>query len=127
MLDAKIPSLGLPSEDLEGFQAGPPPPLRGFGEHPSPRITSDRARHPELVYFRDLPSFAASPLRRASFAWDRERRMAERVGFATLPDVENKELKAFRLPHDPPDPHESPVETRIEHVDSSRVDRLRQP
>ena len=29
-------------------------------------------------------------------------------GFAPLPGVENKELKAFLLPHDPPDPHESP-------------------
>jgi hypothetical protein len=37
-----------------------------------------------------------------------ERRLAERVGFEPLPVVENKELNGFRLPHDPPDPHESP-------------------
>jgi hypothetical protein len=29
------------------------------------------------------------------------------VGFAPLPVVENKELNGFRLPHDPPNPHES--------------------
>ena len=34
--------------------------------------------------------------------------MAERVGFAPLLDVENKELKGFLLPHDLPDPLESP-------------------
>jgi hypothetical protein len=34
-------------------------------------------------------------------------KLAERVGFAPLPVVENKELKGFHLPHDPPDPHES--------------------
>jgi hypothetical protein len=33
--------------------------------------------------------------------------MAERVGFAALLDVENKELKAISLPRDPPDPLES--------------------
>lgn len=30
--------------------------------------------------------------------------MAERVGFESLLDVENKEVKGFSLPHDPPDP-----------------------
>jgi hypothetical protein len=30
--------------------------------------------------------------------------LAERVGFAPLLTVENKELKAFWLPHDPLDP-----------------------
>jgi hypothetical protein len=35
-------------------------------------------------------------------------RLAERVGFETLPDIENKELKGVPVPHDPPDPHESP-------------------
>jgi hypothetical protein len=34
--------------------------------------------------------------------------MAERVGFAPLLGVENKGLKEFRLPHDPPNPLESP-------------------
>ena len=33
--------------------------------------------------------------------------MAERVGFAPLPVVENKELKGFLLAHDPLDTHES--------------------
>jgi hypothetical protein len=32
------------------------------------------------------------------------RRMAERVGFAPLLRIENKELTGFSLPHDPPDP-----------------------
>jgi len=36
-----------------------------------------------------------------------ERRLAERVGFAPVLRIENKELKGFRLPHDPTDPHES--------------------
>jgi hypothetical protein len=31
----------------------------------------------------------------------------ERVGFAPLPVVENKELNALSLPHDPLDPQES--------------------
>ena len=35
-------------------------------------------------------------------------RMAERVGFAPLPVVENKELKVFWLPPDQPDPLKSP-------------------
>jgi hypothetical protein len=34
--------------------------------------------------------------------------LAERVGFEPLLIIENKELNRFRLPHDPPDPHESP-------------------
>jgi hypothetical protein len=34
--------------------------------------------------------------------------MAERVGFATPSDIENKELKVFLLPLDPLDPLESP-------------------
>jgi hypothetical protein len=33
--------------------------------------------------------------------------LAERVGFAPLLDVENKELKGLSLPHDPADPLES--------------------
>jgi hypothetical protein len=38
----------------------------------------------------------------------RERRLAERVGFAPLLVVANKELNGLLLPHDPLDPHESP-------------------
>jgi hypothetical protein len=34
--------------------------------------------------------------------------LAERVGFEPLSGVENKELKGFRLPHDPLDPLKSP-------------------
>ena len=34
--------------------------------------------------------------------------VAERVGFAPLPVVENKELNGFSLSHDPLNPHESP-------------------
>ena len=37
-----------------------------------------------------------------------EARLAERVGFEPLPTIESKQLKRFGLPHDPPDPHESP-------------------
>jgi hypothetical protein len=33
--------------------------------------------------------------------------LAERVGFEPLLVIENKELKGFCLPHDPPDPHKS--------------------
>ena len=36
------------------------------------------------------------------------RRLAERVGFAPLLDIENKELNRFSLSHEPLDPHESP-------------------
>ena len=35
-------------------------------------------------------------------------RLAERVGFAPLLVVANKELNGLLLPHDPLDPHESP-------------------
>jgi hypothetical protein len=35
-------------------------------------------------------------------------KMAERVGFAPLPSIENEELKAISLPNDPLDPHERP-------------------
>jgi hypothetical protein len=34
--------------------------------------------------------------------------MAERVGFGPLPVIESKELNGLCLPHEPPDPHESP-------------------
>ena len=42
--------------------------------------------------FKTWPSFAASPLRRASFACDRERRMAERVGFEPTCPLRDKTL-----------------------------------
>jgi hypothetical protein len=38
------------------------------------------------------------------------------VGFAPLLRIENKELKGFRLSHDPPDPLESFGRDSIEHV-----------
>jgi hypothetical protein len=34
--------------------------------------------------------------------------LAERVGFAPLLVIENKELNGSPLPHDPPNPHKRP-------------------
>jgi hypothetical protein len=50
---------------------------------------------------------AGLPTEAASEASD-WRRLAERVGFAPLLRIENKELNRLRLPHDPPDPVKSP-------------------
>jgi hypothetical protein len=51
-------------------------------------------------------SDAIPPKRALKFTRAR-RRMAERVGFAPLLRIENKELTGFWLPHDPSDPLES--------------------
>ena len=71
------------------------------------RVSEGMACHPKL-FAEPIESPPSPKATVGTLCANHERRVAERVGFALLPGIENKELIAFLLPHDPPHPHESP-------------------
>lgn len=60
-----------------------------------------------MIFWSHYTSTRRNPLHPSKLLIINDLVLAERVGFAPLLTVENKELMGFWLPHDPPDPLET--------------------